>query len=78
MKKTFLIRLNDTDLGQAIDGLHARAKDWENTAYYLRSGKAPEKFFVAQECNGLEEASRLSKHYRSILRKIEKQIKAQQ
>lgn len=77
MNKIFQIEISGLDLGQAIDGLEVRAKAWENTARYLRTGKVPEKLFIAEECSGPDEASRLAKHYRSIIRKIRKQMAEQ-
>ena len=77
MKKLFCIKLDESDLGQEVDGLEVRATAWEDTAHYPRTGEAREQFFLPEECNEPEEASRLATHYRSILRKIRRQAKRQ-
>lgn len=73
MKKTYRIELDDLDLGQAVDGLEARAKQWEDTAQYLRTGESPDEFFMPEECREAEEAKNIASHYRSIIAKIRKQ-----
>ena len=66
MNKDYTIRLSDSDLGQAIDGLEMRAEAWEKTAEYLRNG-APStgELFLIEECNGPKEAESIAEHYRS-------------
>ena len=76
MSKTYLIRLDAHDLGQILDGLQARAEAWEKTAEYHRTGESPPDFIV-EECNNADEASRIAKHYRSIIAKIQKQHEEQ-
>lgn len=76
MSKTYRIELNDLDLGQLLDGLEARAKAWEKTANYHRTGESPPDFIV-EECNDADEADRIANHYRSIIAKIRKQHEEQ-
>ena len=79
VKKTYAIRLDDLDLGQVLDGLRIRAESWERTADYLRTRKMPEgEFFIIEECSKPEEADDIAAHYRSIIKKIERQMEAQQ
>jgi len=77
MKKQYLIKLDDFDLGQAVDGLEVRAKVWEDTAHYLTTGDAPAEFFIQEECNSPREARQLARHYRKILDSIRKQMRQQ-
>ncbi len=76
MSKTYLIRLEENDLGQLLDGLEVRAEAWEKTAAYHRSGESPPDFIV-EECNDAGEAERISAHYRSIIAKVREQWEAQ-
>ena len=77
MARTFRITLDDFDLGQMLDGLEVRADAWENTAQYLRTGEAPDEFFLAEECRDAEEAEKLAQHYRCIIQKIREQVAEQ-
>jgi len=77
MRRTFQIVLDDFDLGQMLDGLDVRAKAWENTAEYLRTGESPENFFLSEECRDADEADTLAQHYRSIIQKIRNQLAEQ-
>ena len=77
MSKTYLIRLEENDLGQLLDGLDARAEAWEKTARFHRTGESPVNFFV-EECTDANEADRIATHYRSIISAIEEQREAQQ
>jgi hypothetical protein len=75
MKKVYTIKLDDFDLGQALDGLSTRAEAWEKTADYMRSGSMPRgEFFLIEECRDAEEADQIAAHYRSIIDKVEKQM----
>jgi len=76
MGKTYMLRLEESDLGQLLDGLEARADAWTKTADYHRTGESPPDF-IAEECNDAGEASRIATHYRSIIAKIEKQREEQ-
>ena len=79
MALTYRIELNDLDLGQLLDGLETRAESWERTAEYLRTDTTPEgEFFLVEECSKPEEADDIAEHYRSIIRKIQSQMEAQQ
>jgi hypothetical protein len=71
------IELSENDLGQAIDGLEVRAKQWEGTATYMRTGESPDEFFMPEECRDAEEAENIASHYRSIIAKIRKQQETQ-
>ena len=77
MAKILRIELSDNDLGQAIDGLEVRAKQWEDTGRYLRTGESPDEFFMPEECRDGEEAENIASHYRSIIAKIRKQQEEQ-
>ena len=77
MGKRLRIELDSNDLGQAVDGLEARAQAWENTARYLRTGESPDEFFMPEECRDSEEAESIASHYRSIIAKIRKQQEEQ-
>lgn len=79
MAKTYLIELDDLDLGQALDGLEMRAESWERTANYLRTGKMPNgEFFIVEECHKPEDADDIAKRYRSIIDKIRNQMEVQE
>ncbi len=77
MASKIRIELEPNDLGQAIDGLEVRAKAWEDTAVYLRTGESSDEFFMPEECRDAEEADSIANHYRSILRKIRQQVEKQ-
>ena len=76
MSKTYLIHLEEYDLGQLLDGLEARAEEWEKTADHHRAGKSPPDCIVEECCNA-DEADGLATHYRSIIATIRKQREAQ-
>jgi hypothetical protein len=76
MKKTYVLRLDDHDLGQLLDGLEARAIAWAKTADYHRTGESPPDFIV-EECNDANEANRIATRYRSIIAEIQKQQEEQ-
>ena len=73
----YRIELDELDLGQLLDGLEMRAESWERTAEYLRSGYIDGDYLV-EECSKPEEADDIAEHYRSIIRKIQSQMEAQQ
>lgn len=64
--KEYVIRLNDLDLGQVVDGLEVRATAWRLIATYLETGVAPDGF-VIEECSDAEEAHWLADSYSRIL-----------
>lgn len=74
--KEYVIRLSGLDLGQAIDGLEARATAWRLTATYLETGEAPDGY-VIEECSDAEEAQRLAEHYERIIASLTAQQHAQ-
>lgn len=76
MSKTYVLRLDDHEVGQLLDGLEARAAAWTKTADYHRTGESPPGFIV-EECNDADEANRIATHYRSIIAKIQKQQEEQ-
>lgn len=77
MGQKLRIELDSNDLGQAVDGLEVRAKAWEDTAYYMRTGQSPDEFFMPEECKDAEEAENIARHYRSILGQIREQVEKQ-
>lgn len=72
MANIYRIELDESDLGQLLDGLEARAGSWEKTADYHRTGESPDDFIV-EECTDADEADRIATHYRSIIAKITRQ-----
>lgn len=80
MSKTygpFQITLDRNDLGQMLDGLEVRRKQWEDTAKYLESGSSDVDFFVPEDCSDASEAKHLAKWYGRIISTINRQINAQ-
>jgi hypothetical protein len=73
MKKSYLIRLEDNDLGQILDGLRAREESWRTTADYFRSGCSADHPFAIEECSGEHEADRIAETYSRIIRDVERQ-----
>ena len=71
--KTYLLRLNENDLGQILDGLHVREESWRKTADYFRSGYNPDGAFVLEDCNGEHEANQIALFYARIIRDLERQ-----
>jgi hypothetical protein len=76
MSKTYLLRLEENDLGQILDGLEVRAESWERTAEYLRLGYLNGDYLV-EECSKPEEADGIATHYRRLLHTIREQMEAQ-
>ncbi len=73
MSKTYLIRLEENDLGQILDGLKAREESWRKTADCFRSGYNPDDSFAIEECNDEHEADRIAEFYSRIIREVERQ-----
>ena len=73
MNKTYLIRLEENDLGQIIEGLQAREESWRKTAEYFRSGYNPDDSLVIEACNDEHEADKIAQFYSRILRSLERQ-----
>jgi hypothetical protein len=76
MSKTYVLQLDDNDVGQLLDGLETRAVAWSKTADYHHTGESPPDFIV-EECNDADEANRIATYYRSIIAKIQIQQEAQ-
>lgn len=77
MPKTFQIVLQSLDLGQILDGLHAREVSWRNTATFLRDDYFSDDTFVCEECSDPEEADKIASHYKKIITELEQQIEEQ-
>lgn len=75
--RMYRIELESLDLGQAVDGLEVRAKQWEDTAHWMRTGESPDEFFMPEECRDAEEAEKIASHYKRIISDIERQIEKQ-
>jgi hypothetical protein len=75
--KSYLIHLEENDLGQVIDGIEARATAWRETAEFLKTGVPPHTAFSAEECLDDSEAENLAACYDRILDKIRQQRGAQ-
>lgn len=73
MSKTFLLRLDDNDLGQILEGLQAREESWRRTAEYFRSGYNPDDSFVIEVCKDEYEADQIALFYARIIRNLERQ-----
>ena len=65
------IRMSTIDIGQAIDGLEARAEAYERTADYL-DGKPSSEIFLAEEVSHSREARAIARHFRAIIAVLEK------
>ena len=73
MSKTYMLRLEENDLGQILESLQAREKSWRKTADYFRSGYNPDDSFVIEPCNDEHEADRIAEFYSRIIRDLERQ-----
>ncbi len=73
MSKTYLIRMEENDLGQILDGLKAREESWRKTAEYFCSGFNADEDFVIEPCNDEHEADRIAEFYSRIIRDVERQ-----
>ena len=76
MAKTYLLRLDENDLGQILDGLEVRAAAWGKTAEYHRTGESPPGFLV-EECDDADEAAAIAQRYRDIMVNIASQREVQ-
>jgi hypothetical protein len=77
MGKVFRIRIDGFDLGQLLDGLRIRAESWRKTADYLESGFTADDTFICEECDDVEEATKIADHYDRIIALIERQVQEQ-
>lgn len=76
MAKTYLLRLDENDLGQILDGLEIRAAAWEKTSEYHRTGALPPGFLV-EECDDADEAATVARRYRVIMANLINQREVQ-
>ena len=76
MAKTYLLRLDENDVGQILDGLEVRAAAWEKTAEYHRTGESPPGFLV-EECDDADEAAAIARRYRGIIANLVNQREVQ-
>ena len=70
MARTIVIRLDEADLDQLLDGLQARADCWRDTQRYLETGRLPRPDFSVEECSDAGEARHIAEHYGRIVREI--------
>jgi hypothetical protein len=70
MGKQILIRLDEIDVGQVIDGLQARADSWRATERYFKTGEAPSNI---EECTDGDEAHAIAECYERIITSITSQ-----
>jgi len=73
MEKTISVTLDAADVLQIIDGLNDRAEAWERTAAHLNGNNQADELFIAEECGDPDEAARIARHFRDIVRKLEAQ-----
>jgi hypothetical protein len=73
MGKSYLLRLEENDLGQILDGLMTREETWRTTAEYFRSGHNPDAPCPIEECGGEHEANQIALFYARIIRNLERQ-----
>jgi hypothetical protein len=73
MSKTYVLRLDDNDLGQILEGLQAWEESWRKTAEYFRSGYNADDAFAIEECNDEHEADKIAQFYSRIVRDLERQ-----
>ncbi len=71
MKK--IVKLDDVDWGQIIDGLEVRAWQYERTAHYYETGSGDE---CIEEVNDASEARNLAAWYRRLVAQIRDQLHA--
>jgi len=75
--KEYVIRLNEDDLGQLIDGIEVRHKDWLNTAIYEETGEIRYPDYSLEQCRDADEAWNIADHYQRILTTIVEQRERQ-
>ncbi|MCE5186307.1 MAG: hypothetical protein LLF76_09305 [Planctomycetaceae bacterium] len=76
MEKIVTIKLNETDIGQVLDGLEQRRIIWQATAEYLECGST-ELSDVIEECSDSEEAQAIADYYQYLIDTIKKQLVCQ-
>jgi hypothetical protein len=72
MKKT--VTMDEDEWGQIVDGLVGRAELYEETVRYHESGYAEHEI---AEVRDADEACRIARLYRRMIRKIQKEIARQ-
>lgn len=75
---SYTLRLPRVAVYQLLDGADIRAEAWEFTARYM-SGKYAkgDEDRMPEECSDADEAGEIARHYRSIQKKIKRQIRRQ-
>lgn len=77
MAKMFKITLDSMDINQLLDGLHARARAWRQTAEFLDIGYIADDSFICEECSTSQEAALIANHYEKIINQIGYQVAKQ-
>lgn len=77
MAKQVQLILNSSDVFQLLDGLKARAEQWDNTASFLRTGILNDNICCISDCESAAEAMNICLHYREVVASIERQIAGQ-
>jgi hypothetical protein len=76
MPKVTLV-LDDSDVGQILDGLNERMADWRYTTRCLNGGPVdPDRNFL--ECSDAAEAKWITDYYQRIIKRITRQRERQQ
>lgn len=74
MSAMIAIQLSGTDLCQILDGLDARASQWETLAAQLRNESFQADDLQLPASDDAKECDEIATHYRDILRSIEHQF----
>jgi len=77
MAKSLQFTLETSDAMQLLDGLKARAEEWDKTAEIMETGYAADDHYFALECESPKEAKQIGQHYRDLVVNIERQIATQ-
>jgi hypothetical protein len=70
MNDWITLRLKREDVGQLLDGLEIRQRQWHDSANYLRTGKSPYRGFIVEDARDEAEARFLADWYRRIIKEI--------
>jgi hypothetical protein len=73
MSRTYLIRLEENELGQILDGLRAREATWRATAQYQARGYLADDSIAIEACRDEAEATRIADFYTRIIHDLERQ-----
>jgi len=71
------LSLDRRDILQLLDGLKARAEEWESTAQTIGSNCSQNPQSVVLECASADEAIHIGRGYRQLITNIETQVMAQ-